>query len=193
MSGVRPCAVSVMPEKTKPLLGSRLTLGTRLWSAMMSRVGVSMRLGERRKAVMLSLPMLAKQLDVSLTTLNRRAVMVEAPKPDDYILHTRGLSPRWTEDRLSEWRTYFELYPVRKQNFGKHNTRCRCDGCYAKRSRENAARSKERRAGRKLIDGRIVHPDAPHGKISGYINWGCHCEPCDDVGRAYVKQQERRH
>jgi hypothetical protein len=30
----------------------------------------------------------------------------------------------------------------------------------------------------KKVDGRWFHPRAPHGKPSGYTNYGCRCTPC---------------
>lgn len=39
----------------------------------------------------------------------------------------------------------------------------------------------ERRKGRELVDGRLIHPKAGHGKVSGYIEWSCRCVPCTEA------------
>lgn len=51
---------------------------------------------------------------------------------------------------------------------------------------------KQRRmAERVLIDGRWVHPDAPHGSASGYDHWWCRCVPCSQA-RAVRAAEWRR-
>lgn len=42
---------------------------------------------------------------------------------------------------------------------------------------------RRRLAERVLIDGRMVHPRAPHGKKTGYVHWGCRCDPCTIANR----------
>lgn len=84
--------------------------------------------------------------------------------------------------------------------------RCRCEGCAAamreygrRRPRrpvgkaEAAAKKRrqvvKRRAERQLIDGRLVHPRAPHGKYTGYSNWTCRCGPCAEAWNGFVGRQ----
>lgn len=44
------------------------------------------------------------------------------------------------------------------------------------------ANLRQRRAAqRQPVDGRLVHPDAPHGTAGGYQNWTCRCQPCTDA------------
>lgn len=59
-----------------------------------------------------------------------------------------------------------------------------------KPSQEATYRAERRRlkaAQRVLIDGRLVHPDAPHGTASSYANFMCRCEPCTDAQAAQIK------
>lgn len=42
-----------------------------------------------------------------------------------------------------------------------------------------------RKAARVVVDGRWVHPDAPHGTTTGYRAFSCRCEPCLDATAAY--------
>lgn len=54
-----------------------------------------------------------------------------------------------------------------------------------------------RMAERVNVDGRWVHPDAPHGKTSGYTHWGCRCPLCggaqaDYKAAAKARLDERR-
>ncbi len=57
---------------------------------------------------------------------------------------------------------------------------------------------KERRRGERVeIDGRLVHPKAPHGTGNGYRWYLCRCEPCAEAGRKesaakYEKQRQRQ-
>jgi hypothetical protein len=44
-------------------------------------------------------------------------------------------------------------------------------------------RYRRRMAERVLIDGELVHPEAPHGKKSGYVHWACRCTPCTVANR----------
>lgn len=47
--------------------------------------------------------------------------------------------------------------------------------------REYKAKQREERyAQRVLIDGKLVHPDAPHGSQHAYSAYGCKCVPCTD-------------
>jgi hypothetical protein len=54
-----------------------------------------------------------------------------------------------------------------------------------------ASLRQRRRAERILIDGRLVHPDAPHGRPVGYRHWGCQCELCS-TARALHSADLRR-
>jgi hypothetical protein len=47
-------------------------------------------------------------------------------------------------------------------------------------SKEVLTRQARRRAGRVVVDGRLVQPEPniTHGKRATYTNWGCRCEPC---------------
>jgi hypothetical protein len=29
----------------------------------------------------------------------------------------------------------------------------------------------------------LIHPNAPHGTISGYVNWQCRCVECTEANR----------
>lgn len=55
-------------------------------------------------------------------------------------------------------------------------------GTFASQAEKRAARDKARReerfAERVMVDGNLVHPEAKHGTIGGYTNFGCRCEPC---------------
>lgn len=52
---------------------------------------------------------------------------------------------------------------------------------------------KQRRmAERVLVDGRWVHPDAPHGTSSGYDHWWCRCMPCSGARAVRAAEQRRR-
>jgi hypothetical protein len=42
----------------------------------------------------------------------------------------------------------------------------------------NATRRAKRKAERNLVDGRLVHPEAPHGTDRAYTDFGCQCVPC---------------
>jgi hypothetical protein len=33
-------------------------------------------------------------------------------------------------------------------------------------------------AERVMVDGKMVHPNAPHGTITGYSSYSCRCQPC---------------
>lgn len=44
-------------------------------------------------------------------------------------------------------------------------------------------RYRSRLAQRYLLDGRWVHPEAPHGKKTGYVHWGCRCVSCTAANR----------
>ena len=46
-------------------------------------------------------------------------------------------------------------------------------------------------AERILVDGRMVHPDAPHGTTTGYAHWGCRCIPCGDAQSLYKAMAKR--
>jgi len=53
---------------------------------------------------------------------------------------------------------------------------------------EESARRDRRRTERVMVDGRWVHPDAPHGRSSSYKNWGCQCGPCTEAHRVYQRE-----
>lgn len=50
-----------------------------------------------------------------------------------------------------------------------------------------------RAAERVLVDGRLVHPGAPHGQPSGYTHWMCRCVPCSASQSAYKARPKARH
>lgn len=52
------------------------------------------------------------------------------------------------------------------------------------RSLDRAHRRRQRYAQRHVVDGRLVHPDAPHGTPGSYQNWGCRCLECTTVSVA---------
>ncbi|HLR94972.1 MAG TPA: hypothetical protein VK053_10630, partial [Jiangellaceae bacterium] len=60
---------------------------------------------------------------------------------------------------------------------------------------EKTQRTRARRlAERVMVQGRWVHPHAPHGQPHTYKNWGCHCHPCTvaySVERRRARQQQR--
>ena len=29
----------------------------------------------------------------------------------------------------------------------------------------------------------LIHPNARHGTVSGYVNWGCRCDECTEANR----------
>ncbi|MEV6219881.1 hypothetical protein [Nocardia sp. NPDC051833] len=47
-----------------------------------------------------------------------------------------------------------------------------------------------RAAERVEVNGRLVHPSAPHGTASAYVAYGCRCEPCTTA--AVVRTEERQ-
>jgi len=51
-------------------------------------------------------------------------------------------------------------------------------------------RYRRRLSERVFIDGRWVHPEAPHGEKSGYVHWGCRCDPCVFANRRPAKVLE---
>lgn len=52
---------------------------------------------------------------------------------------------------------------------------------------------KRRHSERVRIDGRWVHPDAPHGTPHGRVSYGCRCEECRGVGtRDQAARRTRR-
>lgn len=56
---------------------------------------------------------------------------------------------------------------------------CRCPVCTEAHRVRITRRRNERRAGRVLVDGRLVAWQAPeHGRRSTYSNWGCRCVLC---------------
>lgn len=63
-----------------------------------------------------------------------------------------------------------------------------------KESQAVMARKARRLAQRVIVDGRLVHPDARHGKATSYGNYGCRCELCAAAWREAVKAKraERR-
>lgn len=50
---------------------------------------------------------------------------------------------------------------------------------------ETKARRKALRAQLKSertpVDGKMIHPDAPHGTSTGYVMYSCRCQPCLDT------------
>jgi hypothetical protein len=61
-------------------------------------------------------------------------------------------------------------------------------------SQKTLARKARRLAQRVSVNGRLVHPDAPHGKATAYSNYGCRCELCATAWCAAIKAKrlERR-
>lgn len=56
---------------------------------------------------------------------------------------------------------------------------CRCEECCAySRGKKQRIRDTHRAERVHGIDGRPVHPRAPHGTIGGYDNWICRCPDC---------------
>lgn len=53
-------------------------------------------------------------------------------------------------------------------------------------------RRERRRAERVMVDGRLVHPDAPHGEPRAQKNWSCQCLPCTDANARLVREQRAR-
>lgn len=52
-------------------------------------------------------------------------------------------------------------------------------------------------AERILIDGKLVHPNAPHGTLGGYNYWGCKCEKCSECetehkAAQYLARKEKK-
>jgi len=45
-----------------------------------------------------------------------------------------------------------------------------------------------RRAERVLTNGRLVHPQAPHGTTAGYVTWTCRCVPCTAANTDYLRR-----
>ena len=58
---------------------------------------------------------------------------------------------------------------------------CPCANCREAYADYRRAERVARYAERELIDGRLVHPRAPHGTFSGYSYWGCRCELCTEA------------
>jgi len=56
---------------------------------------------------------------------------------------------------------------------------------------ERSMRRQKRRSQRNLIDGRLVHPDAPHGTDTGYIDYGCQCVPCSAAHAAALERHRK--
>jgi hypothetical protein len=58
---------------------------------------------------------------------------------------------------------------------------CRCDICKA----ANSARHKAAREARK----QRAHEAPNHGTYSTYVNWGCQCGPCHEIGVQTLRDQ----
>lgn len=41
------------------------------------------------------------------------------------------------------------------------------------------------------VDGVLVHPNAPHGTVSGYNYWGCRCLSCSTAWSDYQALRRR--
>lgn len=54
------------------------------------------------------------------------------------------------------------------------------------------SRRERRRAERVMVDGRLVHPGAPHGEPRSQKNWGCQCVPCSEANVVLVREQRER-
>lgn len=57
---------------------------------------------------------------------------------------------------------------------------------------EKALRREQRRAQRVMVDGRLIHQDAPHGTDFAYTDYGCHCKPCQLAHAAALAETRRR-
>lgn len=61
---------------------------------------------------------------------------------------------------------------------GYVNYGCRCDVCKrANADKTNRLRNRNSEE-RVEVNGRMVHPLAPHGTVNGYMYYRCRCEPC---------------
>ena len=56
----------------------------------------------------------------------------------------------------------------------------------------SSSRAALRKAKRTKVDGRLVHPDAPHGTDGGYCNYGCRCEGCTSAHAESVMARKRK-
>ena len=63
----------------------------------------------------------------------------------------------------------------------------------AKARREAQRARRARLKAERVVDGkgRLIHPDAPHGTMTGYVEYGCQCEPCVNDRRR--RERERYH
>lgn len=72
---------------------------------------------------------------------------------------------------------------------------CRCGPC------TQANTDRGRRGGHQLnayhrnkqerveVNGRMVHPDCPHGTRYGYVGYACRCQPCTQASSDYVRDR----
>lgn len=131
---------------------------------------------------------LSLRLDVSRSAVYRHATLPGFPKPDDIWLWRDHLSPVWRAARVPELQDYFARV-LRVVDTGPHNTSCKCMPCRVKASDRTTTYQAKRRAGRiPGLNGRWWHPDAPHGRVTGYVGWGCLCDDCTEAYRRYYKK-----
>jgi hypothetical protein len=52
----------------------------------------------------------------------------------------------------------------------------------------NADRRERRKTERVLVNGQLIHPDAPHGTDTGYTEYRCECDPCQAAHAAKLAQ-----
>lgn len=61
---------------------------------------------------------------------------------------------------------------------------CRCRECTGANTLAVKVRRYRRYDERVIVNGELIHPDAPHGLISAYTTWGCRCWRCCDASTA---------
>lgn len=60
----------------------------------------------------------------------------------------------------------------------RYSRGCRCGECTTAASKSVLTRRQKRARERQFIDGRMVHPAATHGTLSGYRHYSCRCTEC---------------
>jgi hypothetical protein len=78
---------------------------------------------------------------------------------------------------------------------GYKNDRCRCDPCRAAHNADARRRRAERYAQRIRVGTVLMAPlpDALHGRVTVYANWGCRCRPCTDAATESSQRSRRVH
>lgn len=79
---------------------------------------------------------------------------------------------------------------------GKYHTytnhKCKCEPCVTAWRDWSRNLRRRRLAERVLVNGRLIHPRAPHGTRGGRSNYGCQCLPCRVADAAYAKTRYRK-